>query len=121
MKRDLDLVRTILMALEDHEHGFAPNEFRIKGHTDEEVGFHVLLMGEAGLLKSFDSTTTTSLSPQGMPGRLTWDGYEFLDAARNASVWEEAKQQIRNGGVGMSFAFLKELLVELGKKAIGLS
>jgi len=27
MKRDMDLVRQILMVMEDHEHGFAPNPF----------------------------------------------------------------------------------------------
>jgi len=39
--------------------------------------------------------------------RLTWDGHEFLDKARNRSVWNRAKQLIIDGGLSLSFEALK--------------
>jgi hypothetical protein len=48
MKRDMDLVRKILLQIEEHPHGFAPNYLAIEDYTQEQIGFHVLLMGEAG-------------------------------------------------------------------------
>lgn len=51
MKREMDLVRQILLKIEQHEHGLAPRDLAIDGHTDEQVAYHVHLMGQAGLLR----------------------------------------------------------------------
>jgi hypothetical protein len=45
MKRDMDLVRQILMVMEDHEHGFAPHPFEVPGYTEEVVGYHLTFGG----------------------------------------------------------------------------
>ena len=33
MKRDMDLVRKILMAVEEHDHGFAPRDVAFDGYS----------------------------------------------------------------------------------------
>ena len=40
MKRDMDLVRKILMVCADHEHGHAPRNLMIEGYSDEQIGHH---------------------------------------------------------------------------------
>ena len=82
MKRDMDLIRRILFVMEGYEHGYAPKNFAIENYSEEEVGFHVWLMGDAGLLDVIDSTSHDSISPEAFPLRITWAGYEFLEAAR---------------------------------------
>ena len=50
MKLDMDLVRKILITLEEQPHGFFCQSLAIDGYSTEQIGYHVTLMGEAGLL-----------------------------------------------------------------------
>lgn len=54
MKRDMNLVREILLALEEDLSGFAPEDMEIKGYTDEQIGYHILLLIEAGFIEAKD-------------------------------------------------------------------
>ena len=120
MKRDLDLVRKILFALEGHDSGFAPSTLEVDGYSEEQVGFHVVIMDEAGLLKGSETTPWDAVSPQGTAQRITWEGYEFLDAARSDKIWEKAKKKIGSAVVGMSFAVLKACLLDMINRKLGL-
>ncbi len=110
MKRDMDLVRLILQRMEGHESGHAPDPFAIEGFTDVQVGYHVLIMGEAGLLVCEESTHHGSESPEALPFRLTWAGHEFLDASRSPERWERAKNAAKGVG-GLAFDVLKSILI----------
>jgi hypothetical protein len=52
-------------------------------------------------------------------GRLTWLGHEFLEASREPSRWEKAKEISRKAGgltVGMMLDVLKQLMSDqIGK------
>ncbi|MBN1375810.1 MAG: DUF2513 domain-containing protein, partial [Dehalococcoidia bacterium] len=77
----MDLIRAMLLAIEADDHGFAP-KIEIEGYTQEEIGYHAVLLGEAGLVEVHDITHMGSHSPEALISRLTWEGHEFLDAAR---------------------------------------
>ena len=121
MKRDMDLVRNILLKVEEHEHGHAPRKVEIEGYSDEQIGYHAWLMGEAGLLHVADTTCMDSPSPVAIPTSMTWEGHEFLEAARQSSTWEAAKEKISKAGAGLTFEVLKAVLVAISKGALGLS
>lgn len=114
MKRDMDLVRKILFAMEKSETGFIQGKIKIDGYSEEEVGYHVYLMNEAGLLLGLDVTHLGSSSPEAIPSMLTWDGYDFLDACRDEGRWKKAKGVISDIG-GASFDVVKMVLIELMK------
>ena len=118
MKRDMDLVRKILLAVEEHDHGDAPTTLTIEGHSEEQIGYHTLLMGEAGLLKVVETTHKQSASPSAMPLRMTWEGHDFLGAAREPSRWTAALKRISESGAGMTFEILKGVLVALSTEAL---
>ena len=118
MKRDMDLIRLMLLTIEADDHGFAP-KIEIPGYTQEQIGYHAVLLGEAGLAKVHDITCMESDSPVAMISRLTWTGHEFLDAARENNRWNKAKDTIGKIG-GASLPVWMDILVELAKKAIGL-
>lgn len=118
MKRDMDLIRAMLLAIEADNHGFAP-EMAIDGYTQEQIGYHAVLLGEAGLAKVHDVTHGGSHSPEALITRLTWEGHEFLDAARENNRWNKAKDTIGKIG-GASLPIWTEILADLAKKAIGL-
>ena len=119
MKRDMDLIREMLLAIESHEHGFAP-KIEIDGYTQEEIGYHAILLGEAGLAVVSNVTTMGSKSPEGIINHLTWAGHEFLDASRDKRIWNQAKDKISQIGGGATIQVWIALLIELGKKQLGL-
>jgi hypothetical protein len=103
MQRNMDLVRMILMRLETSPSGWAPNDLGIKSFLPEQIGYHVHIMMQEGLIEGTDITTLHSPSPETVPRRLTWKGHEFLDLARDQERWNRAKWIITKiGGAPIS-------------------
>ncbi len=53
-----------------------------------------------------------SPSPNAIPSRLTWEGYDFLDACRDETRWNEAKGVLSKMG-GASVDIVKMVLIKL--------
>lgn len=119
MKRDMDLIRKMLLAIEADEHGYAPRQIEIGTYTQEEIGYHAILLKEADLAIVNDVTTFGSNSPEGKVVRLTWHGHEFLDASRENKIWNQAKDQMAKIG-GAPIQIWIAVLTELIKKNLGL-
>ena len=111
MKRDMDLIRAMLMSIEADEHGFAP-KIEIPNYTQEEIGYHAVLLGEAGLAIVSDITTFGVKSPQAIVIRLTWSGHEFLDAARDKTIWNQAKDKIGSATIQVWMTMLSALALK---------
>jgi len=118
MKRDMDLIRKILLEIESHEHGDAPQNFSVEGYSKETVGYHVHLLGEAHLLEVTHSTVYGDRSPQAIPLNMTWDGHDFLDACRDENIWNRAKSEIGERVSSVSFGVLKQVLVKIGTDVV---
>jgi hypothetical protein len=118
MQRNMDLVRTILMRIEESPSGWAAHPFGIAGFTPEQVGYHAHIMMEDGLIEGVDVTTMHSKGPEAMPRALTWKGHEFLDLARDQKRWNQAKATIGKVGSAPISVWMKVLndliLKELG-------
>jgi hypothetical protein len=119
VQRDMDLVRQILLALEQHSNGFPPDELKIDGYTEEQIGYHAYIMGQAGLIEVADVTTMSSSGPEAMIKNMTWHGHEFIEAAREPTRWSEAKQVVEKVG-GASFEVWTKVLTALVKKSLDL-
>ena len=118
MKRDMDLIRAMLLAIESDSSGFAP-KIEIPDYTEEQINYHAFLLGEAGLAEVSSTTTNYSKSPEAMVKHLTWAGHEFLDSARDNTIWNQAKDKIGKIG-GAAIQVWIALLIEQGKKQLGL-
>jgi hypothetical protein len=118
MQRNMDLVRTILMRIEDSAAGRAKHPFGIEGFTAEQVGYHAHIMNEDGLIEAIDTTSFESSGPEAMPTMLSWKGHEFLDLARDTRRWNQAKARIAKIGSAPVSVWMKVLndlmLQELG-------
>jgi len=121
MKRDMDLVRKIVFALEEHEHGHAPHYFRIDGYDEEVVGYHVYIMTQAGLVNGADTTVRGDNSPSAIPLSLTWEGHEFADAARSDTVWNKTKAVIKDKVGSVGIGLLVEVLKQQAKQMLGVA
>ena len=51
MKRDMDLIRNILLAIEEKGPPLGIVDIDLPGHTAEEISFHVVLLRDAGLVE----------------------------------------------------------------------
>lgn len=118
MKRDMDLARKILIALEEREvvHPFLRLE--VQGFASALVSHHVWLLNQAGLIEANNASTADG--DEWFPVCLTWEGHEFLDAARNDTTWNKAKALVLAKAGGLSFEALQFALTEIIKKALQL-
>ena len=114
MQRDMDLIRKILITVEEATSTLGTIEVKIDGYTEQQIAYHVALLREAGLLHAVDLSSKSGL--RFLPTRLTWEGHEFLDAARNDSLWRKTKEAA--GKVGsLTFDAFKSILIQLGIEA----
>lgn len=120
MRRDLDLIRKILLAVEEHPGGYAPDSLKFDGYTDEQIGYHTYLIIDAGLAVGSDVSTMGQNSPEGMITNLNWSGHEFAEAARDDTRWKKAMGIVKDKGGSVTMDVLKDLLTSLMKAAIGL-
>ncbi len=112
MKRDLELVKQILLRVEGRE--LIERDFSIQGYDAKVVAYHVAIMEQAGLLdaivhKMLDGTM------EGIPIRMTWQGHEWLDLARNDNTWEKAKKLVKEKAGSVSFEIMKFVLTQMAK------
>jgi hypothetical protein len=116
----MDLVRTILMRIEDSPSGWATYPFGIAGFTAEQVGYHARIMMEDGLIEGVDVTNFESKGPEVIARALTWKGHEFLDLARDQKRWGQAKATIGKVGSAPISVWMK-VLSDLMLKELGVA
>lgn len=116
MKRDLDLIRAILLAIElDPARYSNPT---MPGATESELRGHLELLIDAGLVVASAAAFATA-AWRIDSYRLTWAGHEFLESAREQKRWVAAKKTIELAG-GASFQVLTAVLAKLAAQAVGI-
>ncbi len=100
--------------------GYAPTNIVIDDYTQEQIRYHAFIMMEGGLIEGIKRTDLSSKSPQVIPRRLTWSGHEFLEAARNDTIWEKAMGIVGEKGGTIGISVLSQLLTSLTKAQFGL-
>lgn len=117
MKRDMDLIREIMLWLEENNRG----EPEIPERTSEEIGYHCHLLMQAGFIKAADSSCMDDELPQAIPLSVTWPGHEFIDSSRDKSIWKSVKEKAMTTTGGVGVAVLTELLKDEAKRRLGLA
>jgi hypothetical protein len=120
MKRDMQLVREILLAVEqDTEPVGWIKDLSIPGREPAEISHHVKLLHQAGLLEAKDLSTLTTF--EWAPQQLTWSGHELLDAIRHDTVWKKVTSIVVDKGGSIPFEILKELAIATTRTYFGVS
>ena len=115
MKRDMNLIRLVLLDAECEE------EVDLCLYTDEEIGYHSWLAWDAGLAISTGSIRGhTDRHEQAIIIGLTWEGHDFLDAARDPTTWNATQKSITEKVGTVTFDLLKALLIAAAKDQLGL-
>ncbi|MBU5214940.1 DUF2513 domain-containing protein [Heyndrickxia oleronia] len=107
MKRDLELVRELLVLIEKNDDR---KELKILDEWDREVvAYHLVILDQAGYVKN--NTKYADNKPFWLFASLTWEGHEFLDSIRNDNIWNKTKEGIKSKGFELGsipFDVLKE-------------
>jgi len=105
VKRDMDLIRNLLIKVEEvYEPGAGSINFskiRIDGYDDKVIAEHLLLMKEAGLIRNINAKQYVTGSTMLSIGNLTNEGYDTLEKFRNDTVWNKTKEIARDKGLPM--------------------
>lgn len=106
MRRDWDLVRRILINLEEASAPLHPDA--IDGFDPALVSYHYRILGESGLIEAYcrggkdDAYACTAT-------RLTWAGHELLDAIRDHRSWQKLRTLAVEQGMPLSLHVIRTL------------
>ena len=115
MQRELDLVRQILLDLEARGSYADWLDIDIEAYSPEQMDYHLELLVEAGFIRIPAADRQLA---RGHPLRLTWEGHEFLDAARDEERWQAVRAlSVRAGG--LPFATIRAALLEMAQRQAG--
>ncbi len=120
MKRDMELIRKILLALEASESFWASSSVKIEGYTEKQIGYNSYLLIDAGLVEGHSTPESNTEFPLTWINHLNWAGHEFLDAARNETRWKKVTRTLLEKGETVTIGVLQGLLVAAMKSAVGL-
>jgi hypothetical protein len=121
MKRNMDLVRELLLRIEAQHIPvgsalflmFDQPPLKTAGENVDEIAYAVRMIEDAGFV---DLTPTQPAVGVGLRG-LTWSGHEFLDSVRDPKIWLETKEAASKAG-GFTVGLLAELAKGLLKTQI---
>jgi hypothetical protein len=121
MRRDSDLIRAILLAIEADDRCEVLRLPDIDGYPDEAVHFHTRLLIERGFLQTF-FPDRMGMQPW-VCIRLTWEGYDFLDNIRDPAVWRTVKRAAAKVGSWSidTLAAVAKAIILAKVEAIGLA
>lgn len=115
MRRDMDLIRAIVLKLEAWDKKPSAifvvqdidSDFPIDGYTSDEILYHYQLIAEKGWV----DTAGSSKNYRNFTFRcLTSDGHDFADSVRDDKIWSMTRDSAVKAG-----AFSIDLLGQLAK------
>ena len=109
MKRDMDLVRLILLEIEDKYRSTAIYDLAIDGYDTEMVAYHCKILYEAGLISDYKAQYADNEIYVFGVGSLTWDGNDFLEKIRDDSQWKKVKETIAKKGLPLVVDTIKSV------------
>ena len=97
MRRDIELCRSILLAVDASEKR-APHLSDIKVATgDDKPEYHIWLLIDAGFI---------AVEPPGDYFRLTWNGADIVEQLRDEQKWSDALTSVRTRELPETFGVI---------------
>jgi hypothetical protein len=117
MKRDMDLIRSVLLHLEEdiklrekiYSFRNAQDSIAVEGYSDDDVYAHLRMLLDSPFIEG-KLMASGGINVRG----LTWEGREFLDTIRDPEIWRRTKDGAKKVG-GASVDFLWQIAKAYGK------
>jgi hypothetical protein len=119
MKRDLDLVRQLLLQIEGLPAG-PPAQYRTSEIEDPVLLAHFELVIASGLVNGKISRSQSSRGDVISISGLTWDGHEWIEMVRSQSVWNATKSMLIDSGAALTYELTKAAASTILRARLGL-
>jgi len=109
MKRDMHIIRKILLAAMESEEPLAS----VAGIEPEKFDFHVQLLQEGGFLQCLAQESNEGSCSKLTPAvviRLTWAGFDFAESIKDDSIWHKVTAQPPRSAGAWTFDLLQYAL-----------
>jgi hypothetical protein len=116
MKRDMDVIRLLLLQLEGDENAVE----KLKAYDEPLIVYNAALLVDSGLVEGSVARGGDN-DPLGVAmNHMTWGGHDFLDAARDETLWKKAKETVMKPDASYTFENVEEYLkAEIRKQHLG--
>lgn len=104
MKRDMDLIRLILLEIEKAEENEVEN-MNIDGYSKEDIVFNAKLLKQNNMIENFEEDVLENY----YIGSLTWGESDYLDSIRDNSKWKRIKSVIKEKALPFTFDIVKSV------------
>jgi len=104
MRRDMDLIRKILLIIEEQFIDVALYNIKIEDYDPKTIAYHCSILHDAGLIDDFNK-----LFDEFGVGRLTWEGHEFIDKIRNDNTWNKTTTIMKEKGLPFALDVVKQI------------
>lgn len=119
MKRDLDLVRAILITAENSDEPIGDDVLLSIEPDAKKMAYHLELMQAHGLINVTVKYDGLNKTPYMLKlHSVTWEGYDCLDAIRSARVWGKAKASMLGALGEVSLSLAKETSLMVARQLI---
>lgn len=115
MKRDMDLIRKQLLALESGR-----DPLKIEGYSESALLYHVYLLDDAGFVHAAMARGGQGEVVAAHVMEITWAGQEFLQSIKDDTLWNKAKDKVLKPSASWTFAVLMEWLKQEIKAKVGI-
>ena len=115
MKRDIDVIRTILLEAERRDAMWSINELVTADRPLDLVGYNGKLLVDAAYLDGASLLSSLDVAVMG----LAWKGHDLLDAVRDATVFDKIKTMLRTKGLSLTLEAVKAAAPVALKALIG--
>ncbi|MEO6527773.1 MAG: DUF2513 domain-containing protein [Gemmatimonadaceae bacterium] len=119
MKRDIDLVRQIMMNIEDLPSG-PSMQFRMGEVDDPVVRAHLEMMISAGLVNGKITEPYGARGAVIIISGLSWEGHEWIETVRDDGLWNEVKITVLNCGGALTFEIARDVANQILRKRLRL-
>lgn len=121
MKRNLDLIRHILLKLEEtSESRLDFSYFTNEHYSRKQVAYHIALLNDAGLIVTTSISVLGQERPTVIIERLTNSGHDFLDALRDENIFNNTKKTLLSVAGTSTFEIVMSIAMNFLKQKLGI-
>lgn len=132
MRRDLDLIRKILLAIETNTGrkirdnyvsafpGIEPLSSAVGEPDIGVIALHMALIVDCGYVEVIPFARSCFLYSDYKIIRLTSDGCDYLDSVRDDDIWNATKEKIKSVGGSATLEVIKSLAEKVMSSQLGI-
>lgn len=117
MKRDMELIRKVLLHIEENYVDVVLYNIEIDGYEFKTIAYHCKLCYEAGLISDYGNNYASGEIINFGVSSLTWNGHEFLEKIKDETIWNKTKKVMQEKGIRFTIKAIEQIaskLIDIG-------